>query len=195
MQPGRRVADFISFIDLAPTFLEVFGVDGAARGMAPVTGYLDVMKLLKRLPLSPGKDYLAFLDSTMARFWFFNDKAKTRIKEEFSQIEQGRFLTPNDLHRFHIDKLGKEHGEAIFVVDEGIGIHPDFFHRCRRPKGLHGYAFPHHDSPVLIISSPGSELRKKETPVEFIDLMPTVLGMLGLPVPSTCEGTSLLRKD
>ena len=38
VQPGRRVADFISFIDLAPTFLEVFGVDGAARGMAPVTG-------------------------------------------------------------------------------------------------------------------------------------------------------------
>jgi arylsulfatase A-like enzyme len=38
VQPGRRVADFISFIDLAPTFLEVFGVDGAARGMAPITG-------------------------------------------------------------------------------------------------------------------------------------------------------------
>lgn len=36
--PGRRVADFISFIDLAPTFLEMFGVDGAARGMAPFTG-------------------------------------------------------------------------------------------------------------------------------------------------------------
>lgn len=37
-KPGRRVADFISFIDLAPTFLEMFEVDGAARGMAPITG-------------------------------------------------------------------------------------------------------------------------------------------------------------
>jgi N-sulfoglucosamine sulfohydrolase len=38
VQPGRRVADFISFIDLAPTFLEIFGVDGVARGMAHFTG-------------------------------------------------------------------------------------------------------------------------------------------------------------
>lgn len=38
VQPGRRVADFVSFIDLAPTFLDVFGVDGTAQGMAPVAG-------------------------------------------------------------------------------------------------------------------------------------------------------------
>jgi arylsulfatase A-like enzyme len=46
VQPGRRVADFVSFIDLAPTFLEVFGVDGAARSMAPVTGrsFTDLLR-------------------------------------------------------------------------------------------------------------------------------------------------------
>ncbi len=37
-QPGRRVADFLSFIDLAPTFLDLFGVNGPAQGMAPLTG-------------------------------------------------------------------------------------------------------------------------------------------------------------
>ncbi len=37
-KPGRRIADFISFIDLAPTFLDVLGVDGATQGMAPITG-------------------------------------------------------------------------------------------------------------------------------------------------------------
>lgn len=37
-KPGRRVAEFISFIDLAPTFLELFGVDGATQGMSPITG-------------------------------------------------------------------------------------------------------------------------------------------------------------
>src|SRR4029078_1902854 len=30
---GRRVADFVSFIDLAPTLLELYGVDGAKAGM------------------------------------------------------------------------------------------------------------------------------------------------------------------
>lgn len=38
VHPGRRVADFINFIDLAPTFLELFGVDGQAAGMSPITG-------------------------------------------------------------------------------------------------------------------------------------------------------------
>ncbi|MBI5822167.1 MAG: sulfatase [Verrucomicrobia bacterium] len=37
-RPGRRVAEFVSFIDLAPTFLDLLGVDGAKAGMAPVTG-------------------------------------------------------------------------------------------------------------------------------------------------------------
>jgi arylsulfatase A-like enzyme len=36
--PDRRVADLISFIDLAPTFLELMGVDGEQEGMAPITG-------------------------------------------------------------------------------------------------------------------------------------------------------------
>ena len=45
-KPGRRVADFISFIDLAPTFLELFGVDGPGRGMSPITGrsFADVLQ-------------------------------------------------------------------------------------------------------------------------------------------------------
>lgn len=38
VHPGRRVADFINFIDLAPAFLELFGVDGQAAGMSPITG-------------------------------------------------------------------------------------------------------------------------------------------------------------
>jgi arylsulfatase A-like enzyme len=37
-RPGRRVTEFVSFIDLAPTFLELLGVDGVKAGMAPMTG-------------------------------------------------------------------------------------------------------------------------------------------------------------
>jgi arylsulfatase A-like enzyme len=36
--PGRVVDDFVSFIDFAPTFLEVAGVDPASAGMQPMTG-------------------------------------------------------------------------------------------------------------------------------------------------------------
>ena len=36
--PGRKIADFVSFIDFAPTFLEVAGVAAADSGMQPITG-------------------------------------------------------------------------------------------------------------------------------------------------------------
>ncbi len=36
--PGRVVDDFVSFIDFAPTFLELAGVDPAGSGMKPLTG-------------------------------------------------------------------------------------------------------------------------------------------------------------
>jgi N-sulfoglucosamine sulfohydrolase len=37
-KPGRVVDDYVSFIDFAPTFLEVAGVDHGKAGMAPITG-------------------------------------------------------------------------------------------------------------------------------------------------------------
>jgi arylsulfatase A-like enzyme len=36
--PGRKVDDFVSFIDFAATFLELAGVDAAQAGMQPITG-------------------------------------------------------------------------------------------------------------------------------------------------------------
>ncbi|MBK1880293.1 sulfatase family protein [Pelagicoccus mobilis] len=36
--PGRVIDDYISFIDVAPTFLEIAGIDGEAEGMEPITG-------------------------------------------------------------------------------------------------------------------------------------------------------------
>ncbi len=44
--PGRRVSEFVSFIDFAPTFLELFGVDGMKSGMSPITGqsFTDLLR-------------------------------------------------------------------------------------------------------------------------------------------------------
>lgn len=36
--PGRKVKDFVSFIDFAPTFLEVAGIDQDSTSMQPITG-------------------------------------------------------------------------------------------------------------------------------------------------------------
>ena len=38
VEPGRVISDFVSFIDFAPTFFDVTGVDPSAAGMQPFTG-------------------------------------------------------------------------------------------------------------------------------------------------------------
>ncbi len=45
-QPGTRCAEFISFVDLAPTFLELLGVAAEKAGLAPLTGrsFADLLR-------------------------------------------------------------------------------------------------------------------------------------------------------
>ncbi len=46
VRSGRRVPAFVSFIDFAPTFLELLGVDGVKGGMFPITGrsFTDLLR-------------------------------------------------------------------------------------------------------------------------------------------------------
>jgi N-sulfoglucosamine sulfohydrolase len=45
-KPGRKVRDYVSFIDLAPSFLNISGIDPAKSGMHPITGksLLNILK-------------------------------------------------------------------------------------------------------------------------------------------------------
>ena len=55
--PGRRCAQLVSFIDFAPTFLELAGADPAAAGMQPVTG-VSLGDLLANRAAGPDRSLL-----------------------------------------------------------------------------------------------------------------------------------------
>jgi hypothetical protein len=164
------------------------------HGMSPVRRYLDVWKVLARLPIELLEDYIVFLDSTMARFWFFSRKGEQYVKKAFSGMSHGRLLSANDFCRFRIDKVGKDCGEMIFAVDDGVAIYPDFFRRHDPPRGMHGYASPK-DNPILLIHSPNSGIRFEHKRAQMIDILPTILDLLNLQAPKTCEGTSLVGRE
>lgn len=58
--PGRVVRDYVSFVDLAPTFLEVAGIPWSGSGMAPAAGIglTDVFKSKAGDAIQPGRDHL-----------------------------------------------------------------------------------------------------------------------------------------
>ena len=59
-QPGRTIDDYVSFIDFAPTFLEVAGLDAAESGMQPITGrsLTDVFASDQEGQINPERDHV-----------------------------------------------------------------------------------------------------------------------------------------
>ena len=57
---GRTVDDFVSFIDLAPTFLEVAGIGEADSGMLPIEGrsLLDILRSGDSGRIDPTRDHV-----------------------------------------------------------------------------------------------------------------------------------------
>lgn len=164
------------------------------HGMVPVKGHVDLLSLLERLPVKMPRDYIAFLNSTVASFWFRTEGAKGIITGELRRVKQGMILGETELKELEIDRIGHEYGELLFALKEGNVFFPDFYRRRKPPKGMHGYVFPTYDKPPFIIYSPGISYDvSQKANARFIDVMPTILDLLNLPIPSTCEGKSLLK--
>lgn len=110
------------------------------HGMVNVTRTLDLQDRLKGLGLHYGSDYAYFLDSTMARFWFFHAEAKSCVESALRDIQGGRMLAEKDLRQFGIAGCDPKNAELIFLVDPGVLIFPNFFQGHGEPiKGMHGY--------------------------------------------------------
>ncbi len=58
--PGRTVNDYVSFVDLAPTFLAVTGLSQQNSGMAAITGQslLPILTSSQSGQIEPGRDYM-----------------------------------------------------------------------------------------------------------------------------------------
>ena len=113
------------------------------HGMANCDELLDLKTKIDKLPFRVPADYAVVYDSTMARFWFFNDRARKQIIECLKQIPQGRIVPDAELQDLGTLFPDRHFGELIFLVREGVLIVPS--HMGERPiRGMHGY---HPDDP------------------------------------------------
>jgi hypothetical protein len=67
------------------------------HGMANCDQLLDLKALIDALPLKMEEDYAVVYDSTMARFWFRNDRTRTLISKALAEVPQGRILPESEL--------------------------------------------------------------------------------------------------
>lgn len=108
------------------------------HGMANCDEHLDLRSKVEALPYQLGKDYAVVYDSTMARFWFFNDRARQAITQLLNQTPQGRILPDGELAEMKTLFEDRYFGELIYLVKEGVLIVPS--HMGERPiRAMHGY--------------------------------------------------------
>lgn len=176
-------------------FTEVHLVVIGDHGMIAVRRHLDIWSKLKKLPLCLEKDYLMFLDSTMARFWFFSDRAEKLIVDMLENIKGGHTLNQAEKDRYHLNYSHDKFGDIIFLADPGVLISPNFYQNRKPVKGMHGYApeTPEQQSALVIHSSKVKQPKKLVEPVDMRSIFPTILNLLALPMPEGCKLQSLIE--
>ncbi len=113
------------------------------HGMTAVSKRFDLMEWLK--PWELGGEYVAFLDSTMARFWDVGTVPLSQVVERLTGAGVGRFLTSDDRTRYGINFADNRFGDEIFLIHPGYLISPSFMEAPPVPfvrdklKAMHGY--------------------------------------------------------
>lgn len=133
------------------------------HGMTTLAGVEDVKSAVERVGAEFGKDYASVYDSTMARFWFFNDRVKRAILNVLQSIPHAHVMEDHEFTRYHINFDDRMYGETFLLMDPGWQIQPCDMGLKALPA-MHGFAPEHEDSYAALLSS-----QPLETSPECVD--------------------------
>jgi Type I phosphodiesterase / nucleotide pyrophosphatase len=142
------------------------------HGMAPVTHRYDLMKEIDALGWRMPDDYLVVYDSTMARFWFFNEESRTSISACLMRQGCGRILDDRELQDLGVLFPDRRYGETIFLLNSGCMFYRSDFHSGNwLPTGMHGYHpdDPYSDAVFLSNRPPASPLKSIRDIYEYME--------------------------
>lgn len=122
------------------------------HGMHDIREGYDLIQDIEATGLRWNRDYVAFYDSTMARFWFLNDEGRNKITAALDSHSKGRILTEDELKAEGVWFEDRMYGELIFLLNSGIQMVPGFM-GVKQIKGMHGYDPQDPDSAATICSN------------------------------------------
>ena len=170
------------------------------HGMTDIVEEIDIPAILAPLEhrsrVDIGRDYLLFLDSTMARFRWATEAGKEFLAEVTRLpilLEKGRFINEQMGKEYSIPIDDRRYGDLIWWANNGVLLFPDYFHdQLTHNTGMHGYDSNHDDMKGFFLAfGPGIAPRRLEQ-VNLIDVCPTICASVGAPAPRNNRGVCLL---
>jgi hypothetical protein len=188
---GPDVVKLAPYLDRVTATVErlrlIAGLDGAAEillfsdhGMTAVMQSYDIFAALS--PLRIGSDFLAFPDSTFARFWYPTSRARSQVRD-LLRSAPGTFLTEAEAVSYGVPYPDPRYGEDVLIANEGVVFHPSyispsFFRRDFPDKGMHGYR-PQCESADGVVLYSGNvldgQLGDRVAAASVFDLMSAIL--------------------
>jgi hypothetical protein len=114
------------------------------HGMAPVRERYPLAEGVEALGFRMPEDYLAVYDSTMARFWFFDERARREISAWLEHVPCGRVVPDQELQELGVWFPDRRYGELVVLLQPGWLLGGSGFNGTWTPAGMHGY---HPDDP------------------------------------------------
>lgn len=108
------------------------------HGMTPIRWTHDLRKDVASLGLSVPRDYLPAYDSTMARFWVWNDTARARLTALLEDHPCGTLLSEAELQRLGVWFEDGRYYHLLFLMKPGMLLSPSDMGAIRF-AGMHGY--------------------------------------------------------
>jgi len=170
------------------------------HGMTDVVEEVDVAgevaALEKGAEARYGRDYLLFLDSTMARFRWLTEKGRrfvSSIAEAKLFQQKGTFVDSELAARYSIPLGDRRYGDVIWWANLGTLIFPDYFHdRYTHNKGMHGYDSEHDDMKGFFLAFGPRISSKIVAEAHLVDVCASLCTLVGVSPPASNEGNSIL---
>lgn len=179
------------------------------HGQEAVTGTLPLVRLLPEWG-TPRDEYSYFCELACARFWFHTDQARQAIVRQLEKLPNCSLFHFSDMNQFDVSFEDSRFGEYYLMADAGQIFFPhDFYQplanlylglfghgqrtRITDPvhKGNHGY-LPHYPSEKGFLLVADETMKPDRPEMSLVDFAPTMLSLLGEPVPRHMTGRSLL---
>ena len=110
------------------------------------------------------------------------------VERILASLDAGFILTDEHYRRYQLEMPDNRYGDLVYYLDAPSIFSKTIWGFSRNQQSMHGYLPEHPDSDGVFLSQ---RPLKDGLHVELVDVLPTLLSSLDLPVPGYVEGRCL----